>query len=121
MELFSTQTNLQRNQVGRPCQPGINGDQALQNLKQWVRDQVPHAKQQFIFESGELGMGIGSLTQDEFNTLQSHLSFTMPIPMSAWVATMATGGHSLAGVIAITGTGLRQATMCKSPSTVFND
>lgn len=114
-------THLARNLNGRPCLPGANGPQALHNLKEWVRSSVPEAKRQFIFESGEMGMGIGNLTQEEFNNLQTDLSFTIPIPLSPWVAIMATNGYSLGGLIGVTGTGVGQATMCNIPSNVFSD
>ena len=114
-------TNLQRAGAGFPCHAGGNGDQALANLKQWVTDQVPDGKREFVFSTGSLGMGIGNLTQDEFTALQNTLSFTSPIPLPAWVAAMATGGFSLGGLLAVTGTGIGQATMSKSPSIVFSD
>ena len=114
-------TNLRRNQNGRPCAPGANAAQALQNVKDWLINLVPQDKQRFIKHSGESGMGIANLTQDEFTDLQAALSFTTPVPPSPWVLNMYTGGHSLGGVPAVTGTGVGQATMSKSPSNVFSD
>lgn len=112
---------LQSNADGRPCDPGRNGTEALQNLRDWVAEQVPANKRQFILHCGECGMGMGNLTQDEFNQLQLALSFTTIIPPSPWVANMLTAGHSIGGVLSVTGTGVGQATMSKSPSIIFHD
>mmetsp|Transcript_18018 Transcript_18018/g.34395 ORF Transcript_18018/g.34395 Transcript_18018/m.34395 type:complete len:211 (+) Transcript_18018:99-731(+) len=117
----SIRANLRRNGDGKPCAAGANGGQALQNLKDWLTSLVPQGKQQFIKHSGANGIGIGNLTQDEFTELQSALSFTTPVPPSSWVLSMFSGGHSLGGVLSVTGTGVGQATMSKSPSTIFSD
>ena len=72
---------------------------------------VPQQKQQSIRQSGELGMGIGNLTLDEFLALQNTLSFSNPVPPPAWVMEMFQGGHSLGVLVAIFGTGVREVTM----------
>lgn len=114
-------TNLQRPGAGKPCEPGANDNAALQNLKDWITGLVPESKRQFIKLSGQFGMALGSLTQDEFNDLQLTLSFCKPVPLPAWVVAMATNGHSLGGSIVVTGTGVGEACMSKGPSNVFCD
>lgn len=43
---------------------GANGAASLQNLKDWLTNLVPQAKQILIHHSEECGMGIGNLTQN---------------------------------------------------------
>lgn len=117
----SIRTSLQRGLQGRPCAPGANGPMALQNLKDWLTNLVPNVKQRFILHSGDCGMAIANLTQDEFNDLQNALSFTAHIPPRPWLMSMLVGGDSLGGVLAVTGTGIGQATMSKSPSNIFSN
>ena len=112
---------MQRNGDGKPFAAGADRQQALQNAKNWLTSLVPQAKQQHFKHSGITGMGIGNLTQDEFTELLSALSFTSPVPPSAWVLSMFSGGHSLGGILSVTGTGVGEATMSKSPSIVFSD
>jgi len=106
---------------GRPCDAGNNGGQALQNLKNYICKLVPAPKQQSIRRVGQHGIGIGNLTQDEFNALQLSLSFSQTLPLPSWVGMMAMQGHSLGGILSVTGTGVGQATMSKSPSNVLSD
>jgi hypothetical protein len=105
---------------GRPGDPGANGNEALQNVKTWVRQQLPHDKEDLIEEVGDRAFAIGNLTQDQYNDLTLTLGFTVN-PGSVWGLANAVSGNSLGGILGVTGTGVGTATFAKLPSNGFCD
>jgi hypothetical protein len=103
---------------GRPCLPGAHGNAALQNIKEWVCDQIPDGKE--ALPIGDSAYAIGNLTQDEYNDLAVALSFNKD-PAVTWGVANVVNNSSLGGIIGITGTGVGQATLGVLPSIGFRD
>ena len=103
--------------VNRPCPPGKNGNDALQNLKDWVRNQLPGTNET-TQESDPHGLAIGNLTYDEYSKLALTLSFNQA-PVNQWGIANVANNRSLGGLIGITGTGIRSAAISVLPSIGF--
>jgi len=103
--------------VNRPCLPGNNGNQALENLKTWVRNQLPGTNET-VQESTPQGLAIGNLTSDEYSALALALSFNVP-PANQWGIANAANQRSLGGLIGVTGTGRGSASIGIMPSNGF--
>jgi hypothetical protein len=105
----------------RPCDPGANGDTALQNMKEWVCDQLPEGPEgKEALSVGDYAYAIGNLTQKEYNALSLVLSFNED-PAGIWGAANLVNKFSLGGIVGVTGTGLGQATLGVLPSIGFRD
>ena len=103
--------------ANRPCPPGNNGNQAFQNLKNWVLAQLPNTGET-IEDCTPRGLAIGNLTQDKYNALMLTLSFTQA-PADQWGIANAANNRSLGGLIGITGTGVGAASITVLPSNAF--
>jgi hypothetical protein len=103
---------------GRPGAPGDTPNDALQNVKAWIRQQLPAGKE--ALEIGTHAFAIGNLTQDEYSALTMSLSFNTN-PGRVWGLANAASNNSLGGILGVTGTGVGTATFNKLPSIGFCD
>lgn len=103
--------------TNRPCLPGRNGNEALQNLKNWVISLLPGTNETRV-ETTDRGLAIGSLTHREYNSLTMTLSFTKP-PAREWGIANAANNRSLGGLVGVTGTGIGSAAVAVLPSNGF--
>ena len=107
--------------VGRPCNPGNNGNDALQNIKDWAKACLAAVKQhKEEMAAGEHALAFGNLTQDEYNALALVFSFTQG-PARTWGVANVVSNNSLGAIIGVTGAGVGTAIFTKLASVGFQD